>query len=970
MKRSYRCRSSKNKGERLFEQSKQIVKLCLLGLFGIQGSIGLASAQSLSQRLNPTGDPIGGYVGYSRIVTTGDYIITRNTSAAQFEAIVEGASSGEVVFVEPDVELDLSNRHIDIPEGVTLASNRGQNGSRGALLYSNTLYRDEPSYMLRATGDNVRITGLRLRGPQASTNTQGGAYLRTSAIELGSIGRSDAAAAEVDNCEIFFWTRFGVVIRDPYRNRVHHNTFYHNRQDGFGNATWISGGSGRGRLSESDYPIIEANLYEFNRHDVGSSGGGVEDAGWKVRYNQFFHEQTPHQKVDRHSGGGAHSEVNSNLFLGSNPNAEDFGGFGGNDPGTYIFSNNFSDFSSLSAACPSCNSVGAIATGNSFGGSHLNQLPQPSVQVSRRSGSAPLTAVFDGSASRDPNGHSINAFRWGLHDTTYTWTAGPLERTFTSVGTHHITMYPRNSYGVLGRPTSISVSVNNTGASLHDFLTAYYSFDSDGDDEHASNDLTTVGASYSSGRHGNALRLSSSSYARLDWGRKWDLEMHASDMSFSFWINLDRLPDSYAGILGNGGTGNGDEGYLIAVRSNGDIFTAISDHRERSICSVGGSISSNAGWQHVVVNVNRANSIEVFVDGDRKGTCSISRFEGEDLLSAYSFEIGKNFVSRPQGLLDELAIYHRVLSTEEVGWLYNSGNGRRYSELAGTSSGGGNSNTAPTASITSPNADQEFIAPTDIEIVAQVGDEDGTVVLVEFFDGSDKIGEADSSPFRFVWSDVGEGEYVLRARATDNEGATTLSPPISVTVRPADTGSASQTIELQQGWNLVSLRLVPDEIDMESIFSDVASDIELVKNAQGDVYSPGYDIYDIESWDPSEAYMIFALEATSITLTGQLLIPEDTPISLRAGWNLSPYIGDGAVPIEDALESIEDELVLVKDNEGLTYYPRYGINDIGSMQPGKGYRIHVDRDATLLYPNEILSKAGRSPTANWIGQAR
>ena len=49
---------------------------------------------------------------------------------------------------------------------------------------------------------------------------------------------------------------------------------------------------------------------------------------------------------------------------------------------------------------------------------------------------------------------------------------------------------------------------------------------------------------------------------------------------------------------------------------------------------------------------------------------------------AAPFTIGQYYDSRRcDGLVDEACIYKRVLSADEVAWLYNSGTGRAYSEL-------------------------------------------------------------------------------------------------------------------------------------------------------------------------------------------------------------------------------------------------------------------------------------------------
>jgi hypothetical protein len=99
----------------------------------------------------------------------------------------------------------------------------------------------------------------------------------------------------------------------------------------------------------------------------------------------------------------------------------------------------------------------------------------------------------------------------------------------------------------------------------------------------------------------------------------------------------------------------------------------------------------------------------------------------------------------------------------------------------------------PRVVITSPRPGQVFDAPAQIPILAVAMDPDGWVPTVEFFEGTNKIGEmtinyfvepppGQSAPFSLVWSNVPTGRYVLTARATDNRGATSVSPPVAITV--------------------------------------------------------------------------------------------------------------------------------------------------------------------------------------------
>jgi len=95
-----------------------------------------------------------------------------------------------------------------------------------------------------------------------------------------------------------------------------------------------------------------------------------------------------------------------------------------------------------------------------------------------------------------------------------------------------------------------------------------------------------------------------------------------------------------------------------------------------------------------------------------------------------------------------------------------------------------NDTNAPTVSITSPANGARFSTPVNITINANASDSDGSVSKVEFFSNNNKLGEVTSSPYSFVWNDVAVGGYNLTAKATDNQGASTTSSPVSITVGP------------------------------------------------------------------------------------------------------------------------------------------------------------------------------------------
>jgi hypothetical protein len=132
----------------------------------------------------------------------------------------------------------------------------------------------------------------------------------------------------------------------------------------------------------------------------------------------------------------------------------------------------------------------------------------------------------------------------------------------------------------------------------------------------------------------------------------------------------------------------------------------------------------------------------------------------------------------------------------------------------------------PQIAIALPFADAEFPLDAPIDIVTDVRDPDGYVSKVEFFAARRKIGESNTTfigprpgvaqRFYFVWRLSTPGEHVLTARATDNDGATTMSGPVPIKVATSEplpivrvTAPDPFAVELgpDSGMNIASFRV-------------------------------------------------------------------------------------------------------------------------------------------------------------------
>ncbi|MHB1035945.1 MAG: hypothetical protein ACYC35_14615 [Pirellulales bacterium] len=102
--------------------------------------------------------PIGGGQRYAGVVTKGDHVV--KDLDGLLDALAK-ARAGQTVFIPGETEIDLTARIyveqiiLEVPAGVTLAGERGNNGSTGALLTSDAhhnwfLRHAQPQQAVRA----------------------------------------------------------------------------------------------------------------------------------------------------------------------------------------------------------------------------------------------------------------------------------------------------------------------------------------------------------------------------------------------------------------------------------------------------------------------------------------------------------------------------------------------------------------------------------------------------------------------------------------------------------------------------------------------------------------------------------------------------------------------------------------------------------------------------------------------------
>lgn len=249
---------------------KRLLAPCVLILLCAAGQA-LATLPEYGAEANPTGEPLGGGIGYTRLLRGGEYEVV---DREDFLTALQRARPGETIYVLPQAEIDLTGlENVTIPAGVTIAGNRGDQGSPGPLIFSTQL-QTYPLFHIAQPG--VRITGIRLRGPSPE-------------IPDSIAMRIMADGVEVDNCEIFNWSYAGVAILRAQDVYIHHNCIHNVRRPGLGYPVVVDSGTA----------LVEANIFDYYRHAVAATG--TRGTGYEARYNLVGAHAISHA-FDMHGG--------------------------------------------------------------------------------------------------------------------------------------------------------------------------------------------------------------------------------------------------------------------------------------------------------------------------------------------------------------------------------------------------------------------------------------------------------------------------------------------------------------------------------------------------------------------------------------------------------------------------------------------------------------------------------------------
>jgi len=216
---------------------------------------------------------------------------------------------------------------------------------------------------------------------------------------------------------------------------------------------------------------------------------------------------------------------------------------------------------------------------------------------------------------------------------------------------------------------------------LDDGLVAHYPFDGDANDASTfGNHGTEFGdLTYGEGKFGLALNMDGlNDYVKALSQDQINIE---NTLSVSAWVNIPLVEGGGALVCKGPSGANLTRNYYSAFRSikaNIQFCRDDQDHRLEAF-----NVNSD-GWQHVVaildtVAVNQHKTWNIYVDGKLRSRSYMGGSPSMPIMDGYDLMIGAVDANDPNtpryffnGMIDEVRIYNRVLTEEEILELYGN----------------------------------------------------------------------------------------------------------------------------------------------------------------------------------------------------------------------------------------------------------------------------------------------------------
>lgn len=214
-------------------------------------------------------------------------------------------------------------------------------------------------------------------------------------------------------------------------------------------------------------------------------------------------------------------------------------------------------------------------------------------------------------------------------------------------------------------------------------------------DSHGGNDLTDNNTvTQSTGIISNAAVYTAANSEYLSRADNASLSI-TGDMSVQWWVYLTDTVATASKAMYLKRTGAGNRGIRLYMFNSGggDTFKTTLSSNGSAETSKDISLLSNlstATWYHIVWTYDAsAGGCELWVDGTSQGTATLLPTSIYDNTAPVEICYASGPGIKYNGRVDEVGLWSKVLTDDEIGDLYNSGSGLAYPLTVG---GGSNAN--------------------------------------------------------------------------------------------------------------------------------------------------------------------------------------------------------------------------------------------------------------------------------------
>ena len=235
------------------------------------------------------------------------------------------------------------------------------------------------------------------------------------------------------------------------------------------------------------------------------------------------------------------------------------------------------------------------------------------------------------------------------------------------------------------QPTAYNPPGGGGGVNLNSGLKAYWKFDNDGTGNISLTDSTSGaltltnnnGVTIGSGKIGTGSASfslnSGQQWLSLDNPPSW-LNFGTGDFSFSFWVNSVGQNSAYPVFMSAGGPWEQD---TVKICFNpGSTFVDLSQNPSVNITSIT-QLQDNQ-WYHAVIT-RASGDVKIYINSNLETTSTdaspMDFTRGGFVIGGGNWD---GFNSQFNGLLDEIGIWNRAISQQEITELYSGGSGKTY----------------------------------------------------------------------------------------------------------------------------------------------------------------------------------------------------------------------------------------------------------------------------------------------------